>query len=469
MKRVYTTTCRFNPSGESREYLEEYQKFYSDVYRSMYRDMVNGFADTFEIASHYVSYICQKFGILTRIANAMHRDITGRLNAYRELKLFEKDNLNRKIDALAEKINKSKETIVELKPKVADNRATKKELNRYRKKKRWLYFAMNRFDRWKTKLKKLESDIANDRISICFGTKKLFYKQFRLKENGYKSHDEWKRDFQKARDSGMFFLGRSEETCGNQICQIHESENGFKLVLLKDKPFRTDPNKLEFVEFDGLNFPFLTEELVRATNIQAVTCRLSRKKNSWYLSASFSMDIQTVTFADFGVTAIDFNSGFLEVIETNESGNLVKIKHIPLNYHGKGNAGRSELMQVVAQIVKDSRESRKSIVIENLDFCKKKSITLKAKGKKGKDYNRMIHQLDYGRYNEIIENSCMKYGVELIKTNAAYTSYIGKEKYAPARKLTVHQAAALVIGRRGQGFKENFVIKKKNKNLAKAA
>jgi len=39
----------------------------------------------------------------------------------------------------------------------------------------------------------------------------------------------------------------------------------------------------------------------------------------------------------------------------------------------------------------------------------------------------------------------------------SYTSKIGKQKYAGNRKLTVHNAAAYVIARRGQGLKDKYV------------
>ena len=42
----------------------------------------------------------------------------------------------------------------------------------------------------------------------------------------------------------------------------------------------------------------------------------------------------------------------------------------------------------------------------------------------------------------------------LTKVNPAYTSYIGKTKYANSMKLNSHTAASFVIARRGLGFKD---------------
>ena len=53
-----------------------------------------------------------------------------------------------------------------------------------------------------------------------------------------------------------------------------------------------------------------------------------------------------------------------------------------------------------------------------------------------------------------MEREAIREGVETIKVNPAYTSIIGKYKYQKQFGLTVHQAAAMVIARRGYKFKE---------------
>ena len=48
-----------------------------------------------------------------------------------------------------------------------------------------------------------------------------------------------------------------------------------------------------------------------------------------------------------------------------------------------------------------------------------------------------------------IEREALQEGVALRKVKPAYTSIIGRFKYQPQYGISVHQAAALVIGRRG--------------------
>lgn len=109
----------------------------------------------------------------------------------------------------------------------------------------------------------------------------------------------------------------------------------------------------------------------------------------------------------------------------------------------------SEIKEKISRIVKMASSKKKDIVIEDLDFKKKKA---KQNKRENAGYNRMLHLFDYHRYAFWLENLCIKYGVRLTKVNPAYTSVIGKKKYSNSRKLTVHRAAAFVIARRGQRF-----------------
>ena len=56
------------------------------------------------------------------------------------------------------------------------------------------------------------------------------------------------------------------------------------------------------------------------------------------------------------------------------------------------------------------------------------------------------------RFLSIIKLRCAERGIELIKVNAAYSSFIGRLKYNNQVDFNVHQAAAMVIARRGLGF-----------------
>ena len=222
------------------------------------------------------------------------------------------------------------------------------------------------------------------------------------------------------------------------------------MQLRKDKPYE-DNGKYIHV---GVHFPYMREELTSAiANNQPVSYRILRKGRRWYLTAIFSMEIDIMTDKDSGVIGIDYNDGFMELAETNRHGNMVSAEHVSLDFHGTGNRAESEIKKKLSTVVRTASSKGKDIVIEDLDFKKKKASQYKGYGK---GYNRMLHLFDYHRYIFWLENLCMKYGVNLTKVNPAYTSAIGRQKYSYEKKLTVHRAAAFVIARRGQGFEDKL-------------
>jgi IS605 OrfB family transposase len=103
--------------------------------------------------------------------------------------------------------------------------------------------------------------------------------------------------------------------------------------------------------------------------------------------------------------------------------------------------------ETAKEILSIANSLGKGLVIESLNFVKKN---------KGKRFNRMSHNFVYTRLLESIERRAIRCGVAYKQVNCAYTSIIGKYKYATSLGLTFHQAAALVIARRGLGFRERI-------------
>ena len=47
----------------------------------------------------------------------------------------------------------------------------------------------------RSRLSGLEGDISDGQVRLCFGSKRLWRKQYALEANGYGSHEEWLRDW----------------------------------------------------------------------------------------------------------------------------------------------------------------------------------------------------------------------------------------------------------------------------------
>ena len=479
MNRMFSTSTCLPVSEESKAYLDEYLTFYCKLGRDVFQKLKHGVLDDISRAS-FVTRTCKQHGVLKRTVNSIIFDMQGKIKAYRELKNTELQELLQKITAVEGRIESEQKTVDEMKPHAASNSLTEKELQQYRKAKESLYHLKNKLNKLKQKRDALEKHIEENGVSICFGTKSLFSKQYRLEENGFRSHKKWHNVFVRKRDSGIFLLGCGGESFGNQILQLqfNEKENEFKMVLLKDLPFRKEASKKfkdRTIVLEHVKFPYLQAELQKAIqDHKPITYKISKKRNRWYLTATFEMDVPLETFRTVGAFGVDYNDGFLEVVETDYCGNMVGAHHIPLKFHGTGAKAETELKEKLSKLVRLARSEFKDIVVEDLNFTKKKAKVLPGKKKRGKQYNKMIHAFDYSRYLFWMENLCIKYGVGFNKVNPAYTSKIGKAKYAGPKKLTVHRAAAFVIARRGQDFKDKCPSKKRepaqgcNENTATA-
>lgn len=461
-KKTYTISTRLQKTSPLVCYMEEYITEYNQIYRYAWQVYTS---ETYWFAtdSKFRTHLCEKFGILGRTANSMIRDIKGTIEAYLELKKTELQQLERKIETKEEQVEVLKAVINKLKPKIANNTSTQKQLETYRTAKKSLYFQQNKLNKLKQQQKNVTYQIKNKKISLGFGNKAFFRKQYFLEENGYRSHSGWYHTYVKERDKNVYYLGSNNEKQGNQMFQMTyvEDTDDFRVQVRKD--FGHD--KEEKYVMDTINFLYQKETLKQICMAyenkerpHALSYRVHREKNKWYLQVQFTLEYTDYeTVSTNGVFGLDYNDGFIEVSETDEKGNLVGQYHYDLRYHGTGNRAKTEMEQIVSQIVNLGKRKGKAIVIEDLNFKNTKAKQTKGKTKKGKVYNRMLHKFDYSRYKRTLENCSHRKKVELIEVNPKNTSKIGKQKYSKRMKLSVHQAASYVIARKGQGYQDTLV------------
>lgn len=397
------------------------------------------------------------------MANSVIADVVGTYNAMLELKKHELSQLDGKIDGSHKKLDGHNLRLERFK-NVDINKLSKQDRRTYKRLRFAVWQRLRRINRLKQKRDVLERNIQNGKVSICFGTKKLFKAQWFLKENGFASHEEWLKTFHQNRDKNILFLGSKDETACNQIFQLEEMNGLYQIKVRKVENRRINPSGEKYTygmcKFRRKDFEsYLSENLENRKNKDAcvpLTYRIVFRGKRIYLQVMFEYKREDFSYTTktFGTIGIDYNDGFMQVAETNETGNLVRLERIPLDYHGTGNRAKSEIEEKVAKVVKQAIQVGKTIVIKDLDFRKTKSKTQTGKTERGKQYNRMLHKFDYSRYKETLENCCYRNNVGLIKVNPAYTSRIAKAKYCKSRKLNGHAGAAFVIARKGIGFRD---------------
>jgi IS605 OrfB family transposase len=186
------------------------------------------------------------------------------------------------------------------------------------------------------------------------------------------------------------------------------------------------------------------------------TVRLKLRNGKIYAQFSKEENFPEVTITkDNGVIGIDINAYpfHLALVHAAKDGNLEKYERISLDSLLEGSSEKREYLswQMAHQVLESAKRERKAIVVENLEKL--------PKGRRGDGLPKLRQRLQKWIYKALlqkIEIVAKRNGIQVIKVNPAYTSIIGKLKYAPLYNIDKDTAGAYVIAKRGLGFKERL-------------
>ena len=338
-----------------------------------------------------------------------------------------------------------------------------------------LHQKKRRFANLKAKLEKQDSDIESGRIKLCFGSRRLWRKQHALEANGYSNHCEWLKDWQTARSDEFFVLGSRDETSGCQLCVATVDDDG-SLILRLRLPDALAEEQGKYLVIPGVRFRYGHEQVLAALDSnaeyagyrrehgeklarhsglgQAVSYRFKRDGKGWRVFVTTNMmDVPVVTDQRRGAIGVDLNADHLAVSETDGDGNWLRSWRVPLVTYGKSQRQAEALIgDAVASVVAYARDAGKPIVLEKLDFRKKKAV-LEGESRR---YSRMLSSFSYGKIKSCFLSRGIRQGVEVHQVNPAFSSVIGRVKFMERYGLSVHQGAALVLARRLLGCSERI-------------
>jgi IS605 OrfB family transposase len=133
----------------------------------------------------------------------------------------------------------------------------------------------------------------------------------------------------------------------------------------------------------------------------------------------------------------------------------VGTRRIDLHTYGKSSdLAKALIGDAAVSIVEQARQAGKPLVIEKLNFQKKKAELETLNRKQA----RMLSSFSCNTVASHIKAAAFKAGVEVIDVNPAYTSVIGAVNHAQRNGISVHQGAALAIARRGLGLCERATV-----------
>ena len=420
--------------------LAAYANLYGTLQRRLFADVSAGHTAS-SLKSDYIS----RHTIPARMFNALRVTLEGRMSSARESQQLHRDTLGRLIARASRQLQ---------------SLSRKGELHQVHHKRRRLENLRHRFQ-------KVSEDIADGRLRLSFGSKKLWRAQHDLEANGYANHAGWLADWREIRSSEFFVLGSRDETAGCQLCVATIADDG-SLTLRLRMPDCLTGERGKYVVIENVRFAYGHEHIVAALRSnadyrkyrrqhgdgaarksglgQAISYRFKRDKRGWRVFATTKMvKAPVLTDRRLGAIGVDLNADHLAVTETDRSGNFINTFSVPLVTYGKS-AHQAEALigDAVTRVVEYARQARKPLVIERLDFQRKKAALEGGSAK----HSRMLSSFSYGKMKAYVLSRGYRQGVEVFQVNPAYSSVIGRVKYMERYGLSVHQAAALALARR---------------------
>ncbi|MFO7726063.1 MAG: IS200/IS605 family accessory protein TnpB-related protein [Oceanipulchritudo sp.] len=443
-----TRLDRRETGPETGQFLSAFAELYGTVERSLYAERVKGGTRN-ELKRDFQ----RRFGINARQFNSVWTGLDGKIRARKEGYKREREELESKIRRAKKDISKAQK---------------KTESFVVHQKKRRLIGLGHRLERVKEAMKR-------DIPPLCFGSKKRFRAQFDGRE-----HSGWLGKWRKARSSQIYLVGSKDETAGCQVCQLTRvagqlvlnirvpsalQERFGKGVSIPIPAFKYGQDVIDAaLESNALRAQFKRKDMQQehGTDLykdlgRALTYRFVHDKKGWRILVSVEREkasIIKVSREALGGIGIDINVDHVALVDMDRHGNPVHTMRIPWNTRGKSTGQSLALTRDVAkQIVTYAREREKPIIHERLDF-KQKKRDLKTAGE-----NRRLSSFAYSTLISAIQACAFREGVETFSVNPAYTSVIGRVKFARRYGLGSHQAAALAIARRHFRFNERVPMR----------
>jgi IS605 OrfB family transposase len=241
---------------------------------------------------------------------------------------------------------------------------------------------------------------------------------------------------QKSRALQFYVLGSKDGTAGCQGCVATVSDDGFMLRLRLPDALTEQRDKYLAIPINlTYGDDVLAADALR--KVRAINHRFLRDENGWRIFITTTDSAKTISSSsDLSAIGVDMNAYHLAVCETDRFGNPVDRLRIPLFTYGKStDQAGTVISDVVKTLVDFACDKGTPIAVESLDFDKNKA----ALEKEDKRYCRMLSSFIYSKILSTIKARAYDNGIERLPVNPAFTSVIGKAKFAHRYDQSTHR------------------------------
>jgi hypothetical protein len=326
-----------------------------------------------------------------------------------------------------------------------------------------------RLDLLTGRLARVEARIAQGRVSVVRGGRRLLHSRQHLEAAGL-TEAQWRQRWQAAR----WFLtadGEADKRLGNETIRVHPQEGWLELKLPVPLAYLANQPHGRYRLSCPARFSYRADTWAAQVASGAVRYDFVYRpeRNRWYLDAAWTHPPRPVpTLAELAScprVAVDLNAGHLDCTILDHSGNPVgQPVTIPLLLDGVSATLRDgRLRAAISQLIALAKaHGCEAIAIEDLQFADARAEGRETlgRGRRGRRFRRVVAGIPTGRFRERLTQMCANQGLWVVAVDPAYTSRWGREHWliplqtkTPSATVTVHHAAAVVIGRRSLGHR----------------
>ena len=332
------------------------------------------------------------------------------------------------------------------------------------------YQKQRRLQVLKGRLADVQARLADGRVSVTRGGRKLARTRHHLEEAGL-SEAGWRERWEAER---LFIVadGEADKRWGNETIRWHPRERWLEVKLPADLAFLANRPHGRYRLDCPVSFRYRGAEVAIQAGGGPVRYDVSYQpeRRRWYLDASWrslaAPAPEPSQVGAGGLLGVDLNADHLAAWVLDEDGNPRSRPHtVALALEGLAATTRDgRLRAAISALIGIARQAGvHAIAIENLNFVDARQVGRETMGRglRGRRWRRRMAGLPTARFRERLVQMCANAGLRVVAVDPAYTSRWGVAHWqAPldqqtriSTTVTRHHAAAVVIGRRSLGHR----------------
>lgn len=315
------------------------------------------------------------------------------------------------------------------------------------------------------RLAKVQTQIESKTASVCKGGVALARNRHYLQEAGL-TEQQWREEWESRR---LFISanGSADEAWGNVTIRVHPADGWCEIKLPDALAHLSNRPHGRYRLSCDVRFPYKADEWAERVSSGSVRYDIDfdPSKSRWHLSASWAVTppepAKLEDLRSGKLLGVDLNRDHLAAWVLDCSGNpLGAPTTIPMVLTGPTATRDGHLRQAISEIIRLAKaEGCAAMVVEDLDFAdaRKRGKEDRNRGRWGKRNRNTTLTIPTAKARERLSAMAANGEMAVIAVDPAWSSVWGAQYWqkplsTKVNKVSRHDSAAVVLGRRGLGL-----------------